>query len=563
MIRNFWFSKSDILSSTLCIIITSTIPFDKIEEINMSKRSWPKELPADKDAAVEEEGIKLVGEAEAAMHDVHDMNYDTIGLSERIDMLNEDQRRIFELVADHLKHQSRHEHNDCKCRDIKPLHMFVSGVGGTGKSFLIETIRSLVKEIWKDCASDDTTCAVAAPTGLAAYNVGGVTVHRLFQLPIEHEGRTAGYWPLSKAAQKVMRTNLRSLKLIIIDEVSMLSNLNLAYIHLRLEELFGGAGDEYFGSMNMLFVGDILQLPPVTGSPVFSKLCNKLIASRMGSITSVNIWKETIVYDELTINERQKKDRLFVDILDQVRRGCPTPESLECLKNRVINSTIVEKYTELTKGGSSPICLFPTRKACKEFNSQMISALDNELHKIVCIDEIDETSSSHKWSKKAQKQLEKLNNDSNMTAGIEAELILAVGARVMLRRNIDTKQGLVNGAIGTVTFISSQKLIVKFDHMDEPCPIEMVRSKFLLQKSFFIYRKQFPVTVAYAVTIHKCQGLSLDCAIVDLSNNVFCAGMAYVAISRVRTLEGLHLSAFDPKSISVNNSCLEEATWLL
>ena len=167
----------------------------------------------------------------------------------------------------------------------------------------------------------------------------------------------------------------------------------------------------------------------------------------------------------------------------------------------------------------------------------------------MCIDEIDETS-SHKWSKKAQKQLEKLNNDSNLTAGLEAELILAVGARVMLRRNIDTKQGLVNGAIGTVTYISSQKLIVKFDHMDEPCPIEMVRSKFLLQKSFFVYRKQFPVTVAYAVTIHKCQGLSLDCAIV--------AGMAYVAISRGR----ITLSAFDPKSVSVNNSCLEEVNRL-
>ena len=100
-----------------------------------------------------------------AMHDVHDMDYDTIGLSERIDMLNEDQRRIFDQVADHLKHQSRHDCDDCKCRDLKPLHMFVSGVGGTGKSFLIETIRSLVKEIWKDNASDDTTCAVAAPTG--------------------------------------------------------------------------------------------------------------------------------------------------------------------------------------------------------------------------------------------------------------------------------------------------------------------------------------------------------------------------------------------------------------
>ena len=70
-----------------------------------------------------------------------------------------------------------------------------------------------------------------------------------------------------------MRTNLRSLKLIIIYKVSMLSNLNLAYIHLWLEELFSGSSDEYFGSINMLFVGDISQLPPVTGSPVFSKLC--------------------------------------------------------------------------------------------------------------------------------------------------------------------------------------------------------------------------------------------------------------------------------------------------
>ena len=104
--------------------------------------------------------------------------------------------------------------------------MFVSGVGGTGKSFLIETIRSQVKEIWKHHVSDETTCAIAAPIGLAAYNVGGMTVHHLFR-----------YWPLSKVAQKVMRTNLRSLKLVIIDEVSMLSNLNLAYIHLRMEEL--------------------------------------------------------------------------------------------------------------------------------------------------------------------------------------------------------------------------------------------------------------------------------------------------------------------------------------
>jgi len=165
-------------------------------------------------------------------------------------MLNKDQRRVFEQVADHLHHQHRHENDDCTCSDLQPLHIFVSGVGGTGKSFSIETVRSLVKEIWKDNVSDNITCAVAAPTGLAAYNVGGVTVHRLFQLPIELEGKTAGYWPLSKVAHKVMRTNFHSLKRIIIDEVLMLSSLNLAYIRLQLEELFDCSGD-WFGSINV------------------------------------------------------------------------------------------------------------------------------------------------------------------------------------------------------------------------------------------------------------------------------------------------------------------------
>ena len=114
-----------------------------------------------------------------------------------------------------------------------------------------------------------------------------------------------------------------------------------------------------------------------------------------------------------------------------------------------------------------------------------------------------------KWNKKAIEQLEKLNNNCSRTAGLEAKLLLAVGARVMLRRNIDTKTGLVNGALGTVL----------------------------------------------AVTIHKCQSLSLDSAIVELSDKVFSAGMAYVALSRVRSLAGLHLSAFDPKSIIVSTSC--------
>ena len=92
---------------------------------------------------------------------------------------------------------------------------------------------------------------------------------RLFQLPIEHEGKEAGYWSLSKDAQKVMKTTLRSLKLLVIDEVSMVSSLNLTYVHMRMQEIFGE--DHWFGGKNVLFVGDLLQLQPVNGNPVFEK----------------------------------------------------------------------------------------------------------------------------------------------------------------------------------------------------------------------------------------------------------------------------------------------------
>jgi len=222
----------------------------------------------------------------------------------------------------------------------------------------------------------------------------------------------------------------------------------------------------------------------------------------------------------------------------------------------------VEKFVDLSANGLSPICLFPTRKACDDFNKKMLSTLDTKLHRIVCVDEIDETVSTTKWTKKAQKQLDLLNKDSNLTCGLEAKLTIAINARVMLRRNVDTKRGLVNGGIGTVKAISASAIMVKFDHIIEPCPIEMVKGKFLLMKSFYVFRKQFPLTVSYAVIMHKCQGLSLDCAIVDLSSSVFCAGMAYVAISRVRRLDGLHLTSFDPASIIVSSSGLEEVNRL-
>ena len=152
-----------------------------------------------------------------------------------------------------------------------------------------------------------------------------------------------------------------------------------------------------------------------------------------------------------------------------------------------------------------------------------------------------------------------MNSDCNLTAGLEAVLQVAVGARVMLRRNIDVSSGLMNGAVGTVIAIKAHHITVQFHGRPEPHNVERVRNKFMLLKKVYVHRKQFPLILAFAVTVHKCQSLSLDCAIMDLSDQVFCPGKAYVTLSCVKQL---HLIAFHEETIKVSSKCLQEINHL-
>ena len=184
-------------------------------------------------------------------------------------------------------------------------------------------------------------------------------------------------------------------------------------------------------------------------------------------------WRDTVVYDELTINERQSNDLEFSTMLDSVRRGYPTDDTLNTLQKRVFSMPVADKFAELQRCSQTPVCLFPKRKACAAFNSEMLSSLPSKVHTL-CVPMKLTKPRARKWSKKAADQLEKLNDDCNRTAGLEAKLELAVGARVMLCRNIDIKAGLVNGAIGTVCSVSSSCVTVQFDHIAEPYDVQQV-----------------------------------------------------------------------------------------
>ena len=124
----------------------------------------------------------------------------------------------------------------------------------SGKSFLTKTIRALGCQIWHN-KSESLLCTITAATVLVAFSAGGVTIHQPLKLPIEHEGRTAGYWQLGKDATK--RDSQFTLPASRPHELSMLPNLNLAHVHLRLDEIFGR--DEWLGGVNALFAGNILQ----------------------------------------------------------------------------------------------------------------------------------------------------------------------------------------------------------------------------------------------------------------------------------------------------------------
>ena len=198
-----------------------------------------------------------------------------------------------------LQHQLDHEFGKCNCNDKKPLLMYISGYGGTGKSYLIKAIKGFL-DIQRKSHNKKCDYVVAAPTGLAAAGIGGQTIHSVFNIGIQH-GKMSKYTSLSASALDQMRAVMANLNCIILDEISMVSNILLLQVHLRLQDAFDKIS--LFGGKNIILFGDLLQLPPVNSSPPYVEIKGKDISEITDGLKlSVNLWRE-FTYEELTINQ--------------------------------------------------------------------------------------------------------------------------------------------------------------------------------------------------------------------------------------------------------------------
>ena len=237
------------------------------------------------------------------------MNLDEDSLiNENIQSLNVKQRQVFdgihEWARDYVKNLS------CKhVKYIKPFHIFLTGGAGVGKSHLIKTIFMSISKLlfFKGGDPEKPRILILAPTGVAAINIDGTTIHTALGINVGHK-----LYPLNDRQRGILRNNLSEIKFIIIDEISVVSIVLSYQIHQRLNEIFGVSTELPFPGLPVLVCGDLYQLPPVKGAPIYSSTDN------IKGYLSLELWNNFKVVD-LTEVMRQRGDLEFTSFLNKIR----------------------------------------------------------------------------------------------------------------------------------------------------------------------------------------------------------------------------------------------------
>ena len=401
--------------------------------------------------------------------------------------------------------------------------IFLTGKAGTGKTTLLREI----------IATTHKNTVVVAPTGIAALNAGGVTIHSMFQLPfsafIPTYEESSQFTETVKFENKeslrrhfkmnnVKRNVIRNMELLIIDEVSMLRADLLDAMDFMMQTV---RKNKYsFGGVQVLFIGDLLQLPPVIRDEEWRTLRNYYKGKFF--FHSHAIQQNPPLYIELSKIYRQTDD-VFISVLNNLRNNQITTEDIQ-----VLNQYVQPDFD--LKNNKGYIMLTTHNVKADAINDQAIKDLSG---------------------KEFSFQPFVVGDFPEKIFPVEENLILKVGAQVMFVKNdAGFEKKFFNGKMGVIKSLSSEEIFVHFPEENKTIEVEKYEWKNIRYKVNDLTKEieeevlgtfaHYPLKLAWAITVHKSQGLTFDKAALDVSQ-VFLPGQAYVALSRLRSLNGLIL----------------------
>jgi ATP-dependent exoDNAse (exonuclease V) alpha subunit len=402
-------------------------------------------------------------------------------------------------------------------------NLLILGSAGVGKS-------KLVKEFYKYIKKDDKkTMYLTSTTGISAYNLGGITINSFMGIGT---GKESVDILLRRLRYKIgIKNRIKMTDILVIDEISMMS----ADVFEKLNEICQvlRKSKKPFGGIQIILTGDFLQL-----ETIFNE--NDVIESDKRLIIESELFKKMFKKNIINLKEnfRQKNDNKYIDILMRLRKGEQTEDDIKVLNGRLIKN--------LDNKDINGVHLVSSNRKAQAINNQ-------ELNEIDSIDYEYKTVCTKMGDKDTSELLEKELKFQFVQKGIEV-VKLRKGCRVLLIKNLDVSNGLVNGSIGKVEELLEDSVRVKFDNGITEV---ITRASWELElDNTKVICNQIPLMLAYAITCHRSQGISLDSAILDLAD-CFCNHMVYVALSRVRTLDGVFLKSFNNKKITVNKMLLE------